>query len=121
LGLIPARGGSKGIPKKNIKLLNGRPLLEYTFNTAKSAKKLSRVILSSEDPEIMELANKIGLEVLFTRPQELARDTTSSLEVIRHCLEFFEAQGEIFDAICLLQPTTPFREKNLIDSAITKF
>jgi len=121
LGIIPARGGSKGIPKKNIKLLGGKPLLEYTAKDALASKLLSRLILSSDDNEIIEVAKNIGLEVPFIRPENLSQDDTPSLSVIKHALEFFEAKNEFFDAICLLQVTTPFREENLIDNSIQKF
>lgn len=119
LGLIPARGGSKGIPGKNIKLLGGKPLLQYTFEAARKAKMLDRVILSSDDREIIEVATRIGLEVPFVRPGALAEDKTSSLSVILHALEAL--LPEEFDAVCLLQPTTPFRKDRLIDAAIEKF
>ncbi|NJY63637.1 acylneuraminate cytidylyltransferase family protein [Salinimicrobium sp. CDJ15-81-2] len=121
LGLIPARGGSKGIPGKNIKPLQGKPLLQYTFESARDSKKLSKLILSSDDPEIIAVAERIGLEVPFTRPAALAADDTSSLEVVQHALNFFAQKGENFDAVCLLQPTTPFRRPGLIDEAIGKF
>ena len=121
LGIIPARGGSKGIPKKNIKLLGGKPLLEYTAKAALASKSLSRVILSSDDTEIIEVAKNIGLEVPFIRPENLSQDETPSLSVIKHALEFFETKNEFFDAICLLQVTSPFREEELIDRAIQKF
>ena len=121
LGLIPARGGSKGIPGKNIKSLGGKPLLQYTFEATKNSTLLSRVILSSDDPEITRIAEEIGLEVPFIRPAALATDDTSSLEVIQHTLNFFTQKGVNFDAVCLLQPTTPFRRTGLIDEAIGKF
>ncbi len=121
LGIIPARGGSKGIPTKNIKLLGGKPLLEYTAKAALASKLLSRVILSSDDTEIIEVAKNIGLEVPFVRPEKLSQDHTPSLSVIKHALEFFEAKNEFFDAICLLQVTSPFREEDLIDRSIQKF
>ncbi|TVZ25594.1 N-acylneuraminate cytidylyltransferase/CMP-N,N'-diacetyllegionaminic acid synthase [Gillisia sp. Hel_I_86] len=121
LGIIPARGGSKGIPKKNIKLLGGIPLLEYTAKSALASKLLSRVILSSNDNEIIEVAKKIGLDVPFIRPENLSQDDTPSLSAIKHALAFFEAKNEKFDAICLLQVTTPFREEGLIDKSIQKF
>lgn len=121
LGLIPARGGSKGIPGKNIKLLHGKPLLQYTFESARNSKLLSRVILSSDDPEIIAVAEGLGLEVPFQRPAALAADATSSLTVIKHALQFFAEKGENFDAVCLLQPTTPFRRNGLIDEAIDRF
>ena len=120
LGLIPARGGSKGIPGKNIKRLHGKPLLQYTFEAAKNSDLISRVILSSDDSEIIRVAEKIGLEIPFVRPTALAADDTSSLEVVQHALNFFIQKGEKFDAVCLLQPTTPFRRNGLIDEVIEK-
>lgn len=121
LGIIPARGGSKGIPKKNIKLLGGKPLLEYTAKSALASKFLSRVILSSDNNEIIEVAKSLGIEIPFIRPENLSQDDTPSLSVIKHALEFFEAKNETFDAVCLLQVTTPFREEDLIDKSIQKF
>ncbi|CAM4153993.1 cytidylyltransferase domain-containing protein [Gillisia hiemivivida] len=121
LGIIPARGGSKGIPGKNIKLLGGKPLLHYTIEVAKASKLLSKVILSSDDPEIIEVAEKAGIEVPFIRPENLAQDDTPSLAVIKHALDFFKNKNEEFDAICLLQVTSPFRDENLIDKSIEKF
>ena len=121
LGIIPARGGSKGIPKKNIKPLGGKPLLDYTAKAALVSNLLSRVILSSDDNEIIEVAKNIGLEVPFIRPESLSQDETPTLSVIKHALEFFKAKNEFFDAICLLQVTSPFREENLIDNSIQKF
>jgi CMP-N,N'-diacetyllegionaminic acid synthase len=121
LGLIPARGGSKGIPKKNIKILGNKPLLQYTQEAAKRSSLLSRVILSSDDQEIISIAKNLDLEVPFIRPENLAQDKTSSLEVIIHALNYFRDKNIYFDAVCLLQPTTPFRQKNLIDQAIKKF
>jgi CMP-N-acetylneuraminic acid synthetase len=121
LGIIPARGGSKGIPGKNIKLLGGKPLLEYTVEAAKASKLLSRVILSSDEEEIIEVAVQLNLEVPFIRPSDLAQDNTPSIEVVKQALKFFEEKGEKFDAVCLLQVTTPFRKHELIDRAIGKF
>lgn len=124
LGLIPARGGSKGVPRKNIKLLAGRPLLAYTAEAALATNKLSRVILSTEDEEIAEVGRACGLEVPFLRPAELALDTTPSLPVIQHAVRTLEAQGSRsdavcrFDAICLLQPTNPLRRAADIDGCI---
>ena len=84
LGLIPARGGSKGVPRKNIRPLGGRPLLEYTARSALGARRVSRVVLSTEDPEVAEVGRRCGLEVPFMRPVELAQDATPSLEVVQH-------------------------------------
>ncbi|RKS45150.1 N-acylneuraminate cytidylyltransferase [Gillisia mitskevichiae] len=121
LGIIPARGGSKGLKRKNILPLGEKPLLQYTCESARNSKLLTKVILSSDDEEIIEVAKGLGLEVPFKRPDNLAQDTTTSLEVVKHALQYFKDKGESFDAVCLLQPTTPFRESELIDKAIQKF
>lgn len=121
LSLIPARGGSKGIPGKNVKSLGGKPLLQYTFESAKNSKLLSKVILNSDDPEIIAVAEEIGLEVPFRRPTALAADDTPTLDVVKHALNYIAQKGQNFDAVCLLQPTTPFRRTGLIDEAIGKF
>lgn len=118
LGLIPARGGSKGVPRKNIRLLCGKPLLQYTAEAAKVAHHLSRVILSTEDEEIAEAGRRCGIEVPFMRPAQLARDDTAMIQVVQHAVRFLEAVGDCFDAICLLQPTTPLRRSEDIDGAI---
>lgn len=121
LGIITARGGSKGVPGKNTKILGEKPLLAYTAIAGKNAKKLDRLILSSEAESIIAVAKEYGVEVPFIRPDALATDTTSSIAVVQHAVHFLEAQGEFFDAVCLLQPTSPFREKDAIDNAITTF
>jgi len=121
LGLIPVRGGSKGIPHKNKKLLNGKPLMEYTISAALEATQLDVVICSSEDPELREIATTLGIEVPFARPESLAQDTSGSLSVVEHALQELEKTGRHFDAVCLLQVTNPFRSAAFIDNAITKF
>lgn len=121
LGVIPARGGSKGIPKKNSKLLHGKPLMQYTIESASNAVQLDRVIFSSEDELLILLAQKIGVEVPFRRPKELATDTAGSLEVLKHAITELSKQGAAYDAVCLLQLTNPFRTSQFIDNAITKF
>lgn len=121
LAIIPARGGSKGIPGKNIKLLGGKPLLQYTVEAARESRLLSRVILSSDDPEIIAVAKSLGLEVPFVRPVALATDAAGSLEVVQHVLHELANLGDHYDAVCLLQCTTPFRAPGSIDAAIQKF
>jgi CMP-N,N'-diacetyllegionaminic acid synthase len=121
LGLIPARGGSKGVPKKNIRLLGKIPLIEYTINAAKESKLLTQIVVSTDDEEIAIAAEVAGYKPPFIRPAELAQDTSTSLEVVQHAIAFFESQHTFFDAVCLLQPTNPFREKGSIDIAIQKF
>lgn len=118
LGIIPARGGSKGVPRKNIKLLGGKPLLAYTAESALSAKFLSKVILTTEDSEIAEVGRSLGLDVPFLRPQELSLDTSPTLPVVFHAIDYLENNGESFDAICLLQPTNPLRRTEDIDNCI---
>ncbi|MEW6263514.1 MAG: acylneuraminate cytidylyltransferase family protein [Thermodesulfobacteriota bacterium] len=115
LGIIPARGGSKGIPRKNIKPIRGRPLVAWTIDAARKSRLLTRFVVSTEDVEIAETARKYGAEVL-ARPVELAGDTVLSREVIRHALE---ATGA--DVSVLLQPTSPVRDDDLIDRAIQTF
>jgi CMP-N-acetylneuraminic acid synthetase len=118
LGVIPARGGSKGVPRKNIASLAGRPLLAYTASSALRASRLTRVIVSTEDPEIAEVARQAGLDVPFMRPVELAQDDTPTLPVIQHALRALASTGQIFDAVCILQPTSPLRGSNEIDDCI---
>lgn len=121
LGLIPARGGSKGVPHKNIKALCGRPLLQYTADSALAATRLSQVVLSTEDEEIADVGRYCGLEVPFMRPPELAEDETPMLPVVQHALTWFEKRGQPFDAVCLLQPTNPLRTAAVIDGCIELF
>jgi CMP-N-acetylneuraminic acid synthetase len=121
LGLIPARGGSKGVPRKNIRLLQGKPLLAYTAEAGLQAKTLSRVILSTEDEEIAETGRNCGLDVPFMRPAELAQDSTPSLAVVRHALLALKEKGEDFEAVCLLQPTNPLRRAEDIDACVELF
>jgi CMP-N,N'-diacetyllegionaminic acid synthase len=118
IGLIPARGGSKGLPRKNIRVLNGEPLLYYTASAALTSRLLSRVILSTEDEEIARIGKECGLDVPFLRPMELAQDDTPTLPVVQHALKFFENRGEYYDAVCLLQPTNPLRRAEQIDACI---
>lgn len=118
LGLIPARGGSKGVPRKNARLLNGKPLLAYTAEAASAARRLSRVILSTDDEEIADIGRSLGLGVPFMRPAALAGDDVPMLPVVQHALRTLEAAGEAFGAVCLLQPTTPLRRSEDIDGCI---
>jgi CMP-N,N'-diacetyllegionaminic acid synthase len=121
LGLIPARGGSKGIPLKNIKTLGGRPLIAYTAESASHSKYINRTIVSTDSKKIIEKCNFLSLDVPFIRPKNISLDETPTLSVIKHAINELENIGESYDIICLLQPTSPFRSKNLIDIAIEKF
>ncbi len=118
LGLIPARGSSKGVPRKNARLLCGRPLLHYTAEAALGATRLSRVVLSTEDETIASIGLAEGLDVPFLRPAELAEDTTPMLPVVQHALRALARAGEHFDAVCLLQPTSPLRGSARIDQCL---
>lgn len=118
LGLVPARGGSKGVPRKNIRLLCGKPLLQYTAEAALAARSLARVILSTDDDEIAEVGRACGLEVPFLRPAELGRDDAPMLPVVQHAVRWLEEHGDRFDAVCLLQPTNPLRRPGDIDACV---
>ncbi len=115
LAIIPARGGSKGIPRKNIKILAGKPLIAWTIEEAKKSKYIDRLILSSEDEEIIKVAKKWGCEVPFVRPKELAKDDTPGIEPVIHAIKTLP---ESYDYVCLLQPTSPLRKVEHIDAAI---
>lgn len=121
LGLIPARGGSKSVPRKNIKTLNGKPLLQYTVEAANNSKQLTHVILSSDDQDIINVAKELELDVPFIRPKHLAEDASPTLDVVQHALKFYNEKGVSFDAVCLLQVTSPFKTGKFIDDAINKF
>ena len=116
IGIIPARFGSKGVPGKNIKKLNGKPLIEYTIQSALKSK-LDRIILSTDSIEIGEVGRSLGVEYIL-RPAELASDSSPMLPVIRHVIAELENHDEHFDAVMLLQPTCPLRNAVDIDSAI---
>jgi CMP-N,N'-diacetyllegionaminic acid synthase len=118
LGIVPARGGSKGIPHKNIVSLLGKPLLAYTAEAALAAKRLTRIVLSTENAEIAQVGRRYGLDVPFLRPVELARDETPTLPVLQDVVRKLEATGEAYDAIFILQPTNPLRRPEDIDGAI---
>lgn len=112
LALIPARGGSKGIPGKNLKPLAGKPLLGWTIEAAKGSRYLDRLVLSSDDQAILEAGKRLGCDTPFVRPAELATDEATSVDVILHAL----AQLPGYDGFLLLQPTSPFRSAADIDA-----
>lgn len=120
LGLIPARGGSKSIPLKNIKLLHGKPLIAYTIEEALKSEYLDKVIVSTDNAQISQISKEYGAEVPFIRPKELATDTSPTLPVIQHALMYLESEGYIPNFVVLLQPTSPLRKVKHIDSAIKK-
>jgi len=122
IGLIPARGYSKGIPRKNLATLAGKPLIQYTFEAALGSKALDRVILSTEDKEIAELGKSFGIEVPFTRPKSLATDKASTWAVLRHALKWLEGhEGHMPEVLVTLQPTSPIRQSYHIDEAVREF
>lgn len=118
IGLIPARGGSRRIPRKNLRLLGGRPLLAHTVEVARRARRLAGLVLSTDDEEIAALGRTLGVAVPFVRPPELAASDTPMLATVQHALRWLEAAGERVDAVCLLQPTAPFRTADQIDGCI---
>jgi N-acylneuraminate cytidylyltransferase len=121
LAIIPARGGSKGIPKKNIKLLNGKPLICYTIDVARAVFDDSDICVSTDSDEIIETVEKAGLKVPFKRPPELATDTATSNDVLLQALSFYEKLGLNYNAIVLLQPTSPLRTSAQIKEAISLY
>jgi len=119
LAIVPARGGSKGIPRKNLRLLAGRPLLSYTIDAALRASHVGRVIVSTDDDEIAAIAVASGAEVPFRRPAALGTDDATTFAVVRHALETLMAQdGRVAPGIVVLQPTSPLRTAAHIDAAI---
>lgn len=118
LAIVTARGGSKGIRRKNIALLMGKPLLAYTAEAALSAKRLTRVILSTEDEEIARIGRQCGLDIPFLRPVELAADDTPTIPVLQDVLRRLEEGGEGYESVLTLQPTNPLRLPEDIDGSI---
>ena len=118
LVIIPARGGSKGAPRKNIKLLHGKPLIQYTIEAAQKLFDDNLICVSTDDIEIKEVVEKHNLKVPFLRPYELAADHSGTYEVLMHAVNFYEVEKKYFpDTIILLQPTSPFRnEKHLLEA-----
>lgn len=118
LAIIPARGGSKGIPNKNIKNLKGKPLIAWTIGCAIESKVFSKIIVSTDSEEIAKVSRKYGADVPFMRPSQLATDSAKGMDVIIHAMEWFERNGECFDYIVLLQPTSPLRSSEDIVNAV---
>lgn len=117
LYIIPARGGSKGVPRKNIKLLKGKPLISYSIEYAKQFTNSENICVSTDDPEIISIVEKEGVKVPFVRPQHLSTDTATSYDVIKHALSFYKKNGIDYDRVVLLQPTSPFRKKEHLEEA----
>lgn len=119
--IIPARGGSKGVPGKNIKLLNSIPLIHYAIKAAQQLFDDACICVSTDDEEIKQVAEEAGIEVPFLRPKALATDTSGSYEVLLHAVEHYEKKGYKSDTLILLQPTSPFRTSHQIEEALKLF
>jgi len=121
LAIIPARGRSKGIPRKNIKLFSGKPLIVYSIVAAKASKQIDKIVVSTEDEEIAEISKKFGVKVI-KRPIELSEDNSTTMDVVKHVLSVLkETENYIPGVVVLLQPTSPLRTVKTIEMAISKF
>ena len=118
LGIIPARGGSKGIPKKNIKILVDKPLITWTIHAAQKSQYIDKLIISTDSEEIAKMGSQLGAEIPFIRSSELAKDDSSGSDVIIHALDWFQCNRKTYDYFILLQPTSPFRKTEHIDKAL---
>jgi CMP-N-acetylneuraminic acid synthetase len=119
LAVIPARGGSKGLPRKNVRLLLGKPLIAYSIEAAKASPYVDRVVISTDDPEIAQVARQWGADVPFLRPAELAEDLTPTEPVLKHAVEWLESnEGYRVEIVLFLQPTDIFRKRSMIDQVV---
>ena len=121
LGIIPARGGSKGIINKNMQLIGDKPMIQFTFEAARNSQELDFIILTSDDSDIIAFAKNFGIDVPFVRPSSLAKDDTPMIEVIKHVLEWHKNEySNLPEYFVVLAPTSPFRNAEDIDNAIRK-
>jgi CMP-N,N'-diacetyllegionaminic acid synthase len=118
LVVIPARGGSKGVPRKNIKLLNGKPLIQYTIEAARGVFPDVHICVSTDDEKIKSVVEELGLTVPFIRPEHLATDAAGTYEVLLHALEYYENEGYFPDTLIVLQATSPFRTVQHLQEAL---
>jgi N-acylneuraminate cytidylyltransferase len=121
LYVIPARGGSKGIPHKNIKPLNGKPLIYYSIDVARQLTTDENICVSTDDDEIIEVVERYGLKVPFKRPDYLATDTATTNDVLLHAIDFYESNGIYYDVLVLLQPTSPLRKASQVEKALSLY
>lgn len=121
LGLIPARGGSKGIPKKNLFPIMAKPLAQYTFDAAKDCGVLDHIMISTEDEEILHFANLHNIDTRYRRPAQLGSDSAKSADVVKDALQWLKQINEMPDVLVLLQPTSPLRSADDINQAVTRF
>ena len=119
--VIPARGGSKRIPRKNIKFFNGKPIIAYSIETALASSCIDQVIVSTDDKKISEVAKEYGAQVPFIRPEKLSTDYMTTAPVISHAVEWMETHGNPIDAVCCLYGTAPFVQTEIISDAYEKF
>ena len=119
--IIPARGGSKGIPHKNIKELRGKPLICYTIDTARALTSDDNICVSTDDMEIKSVVEAYGLNVPFLRPHELSTDTAGTYEVLLHALDYYENKGKYYKIVLLLQTTSPFRTVEHVTNALALY
>ena len=120
IAIIPARGGSKRIHKKNIKIFHGRPIISYSINAAKESKLFERIICSTDDEEIARIANKYGAECPFLRPLELSEDHSSTFDAINHSIDYFTKQKKEYNLVCCIYPAAPFINKTKIIEGYNK-
>jgi CMP-N-acetylneuraminic acid synthetase len=118
LALIPARGGSKGMPGKNVVDVGGLPLIAHSIKSAKKSKLVDKIVVSTDSEEIAKIAKKYGAEVPFLRPKKIAGDRAPTIHAVLHALDWLENHGEKFDAVALLEPTSPLRKNDDVDNAI---
>jgi CMP-N,N'-diacetyllegionaminic acid synthase len=118
LAIIPARGGSKGIPRKNLVLLGDKPLIQHTIEAAQQSQSVSRIVLTTDDAEIAALGASLGLDARYRRPPELAQDDTPMAATLTHCLQWAQQVYGVCDEFMLLQPTSPLRTAADIDAAV---
>lgn len=116
--IIPARGGSKSLPRKNIIPLNGKPLISYSIDYSLKCELVNNTIVSTDDKEIADISLALGAEIPFMRPADLAGDLIEDYAVLRHCLDFFDSKGLVFDYYILLRPTSPLRQEGLIEKGL---
>ena len=122
IAFIPARGGSKGIPRKNMVLLNGKPLIQYTIEAAQQSEYIDNIFLSSDDSEIIDFGRSLGLDIHYRRPVSLAQDDTPMIDVVLEGLKWLKSnEGYVPNSVLLLQPTSPLRRTKDIDNAIRQF
>lgn len=121
LAVIPARGGSKGLPGKNVRFLAGKPLIAWSIEQAIESGRIDCVHVSTDDPEIAAVARAYGADVPYIRPAELAQDTTPTEPVMTHALNWYQREGRVFDAVVLLQPTSPIRFPGTLGAALQAF